>query len=161
MDRIMGYIKQYRYVALVLILGIGLMCLPSAGEKTEEAYSAEETAREKTLEERLESILSGMEGVGQARVLLAVAAGTRTIYQENEDVSTSDSGESIRRDAILITDENRREQGLVQQVISPEYEGAIVLCRGGDQPQVRLAVVEAVSNVTGLTADKITVLKMK
>ena len=39
--------------------------------------------------------------------------------------------------------------------------GAIVVCQGGDNATVRLAIIEAVSNVTGLGADKISVLKMK
>jgi len=41
------------------------------------------------------------------------------------------------------------------------YRGAVVVCQGGDNASVRLAVVEAVSNATGLTSDRITVLKMK
>lgn len=38
--------------------------------------------------------------------------------------------------------------------------GAAVVCDGADSPQVRLAVVEAVSAYTGLGSDKITVLTM-
>jgi stage III sporulation protein AG len=39
--------------------------------------------------------------------------------------------------------------------------GAIVLCQGADVPSVRLAIVDAVSKVTGLVANQISVLKMK
>ena len=46
-------------------------------------------------------------------------------------------------------------------VLSPTYLGAVIVCQGGDSPTVKLAIVEAVSNATGLSADKITVLKMK
>jgi stage III sporulation protein AG len=49
----------------------------------------------------------------------------------------------------------------VRQVIPPKYQGAIIVCQGAEKATVRLQVVEAVVNVTGLTADKITVLKMK
>jgi hypothetical protein len=37
----------------------------------------------------------------------------------------------------------------------------VIVCQGGDQPEVKLAVVEAVCDAVGLTADKISVLKMK
>ena len=50
---------------------------------------------------------------------------------------------------------------MVRQILSPEYLGAVVVCQGANDVQVRLAVVEAVSKVTGLGADKISVLKMK
>ena len=42
-----------------------------------------------------------------------------------------------------------------------QYLGVIVVCEGADSPAVRLAIVEAVSDVTGLGADRISVLKMK
>jgi len=39
--------------------------------------------------------------------------------------------------------------------------GAVIVCQGADDPQVRLSIVDAVSKVTGLGSDKISVLKMK
>ena len=50
---------------------------------------------------------------------------------------------------------------MITQVIPASYMGAIVVCQGGDRPSVKLAIVKAVSDVTGLTSDKISVLKMK
>jgi len=53
------------------------------------------------------------------------------------------------------------EQGLIQTVTPPVYLGAIVVCQGGADPSVRLAVTQAVSVITGIGTDRITVLKMK
>ena len=39
------------------------------------------------------------------------------------------------------------------------YRGALVVCQGGDQAAVRLAVTEAVMALTGLPADRITVVQ--
>jgi len=36
-----------------------------------------------------------------------------------------------------------------------------VVCQGADDPAVRLAVSQAVSSVTGISTDRISVLKMK
>jgi stage III sporulation protein AG len=36
-----------------------------------------------------------------------------------------------------------------------------VVCQGADDPVVKLLIVDAVSKVTGLGADKISVMKMK
>lgn len=161
MDRIIGYIKQYRYVALVLVIGLGLMLLPS-GEDNESQPDIQEVSHpEQTLEEKLAQILSQMDGVGKTQVMLTIAAGEETLYEWNEDISTGQETGTSRREVVIVTDESRKEQGLVQQVLPPTYQGAIIVCQGGDSAAVRLAVVEAVSNVTGLTADKITVVKMK
>ena len=41
----------------------------------------------------------------------------------------------------------------------PTYRGALVVCQGGDQADVRLAVTEAVAALTGLSSDRVTVAK--
>jgi stage III sporulation protein AG len=48
---------------------------------------------------------------------------------------------------------------VVTQRRYPTYRGALVVCRGGDRPEVKLAVTEAVAALTGLSADRITVAK--
>lgn len=161
MDRIISFVKQYKYVVLVLLIGIVLMLIPGGDEVKPTPVISEEAIQESTVEERLALILSKMEGVGKTEVLLTIAAGEETRYESNETQSTGQETGSYRREIVVITDADRNEQGLVQQVIPPIYQGAIIVCQGGDSASVRLAIVEAVSNATGLTADKITVLKMK
>lgn len=160
MDRIISLCRQYRYVLLVLAVGIGLMLLPGAEEAPAEDIPAE-TQQEDSLETRLSAILSHIEGVGKVQVLLTVSAGEQTLYQQDTDQATGSDSGTQRTETILITGGDRQEGGLVRQVIPPTYQGAVVVCQGGGSPSVRLAVVEAVANATGLTADKITVLKMK
>ena len=58
-------------------------------------------------------------------------------------------------------DNSRNERGLVIRTDPPKYLGAVVLCQGADSSVVRLAVIDAVSKVTGLGTDRICVLKMK
>ena len=107
------------------------------------------------LEQKLTEILSKIDGVGKAEVLLTEANGSNTIYQ-------TDAGQNYSNlDTVIITDGNREEKGLVKQVLPPEYRGALIVCQGADSAGVRLSVVEAVKSVTGLSSDCITVLKMK
>lgn len=161
MDRFIQWIKQYRYVVLILLLGMGLMLLPE-GKGEEAAADIRETVLpESSPEEKLGKLLSRMEGAGNVEVLLTIASGPETIYECDEDLSTGESGGTERREVVVITDDARNEQGLVQQVNPPVYQGAVILCQGADSPAVRLAIVEAVCDAMGLTADKITVLKMK
>ena len=110
-----------------------------------------------SISESLEQILGQIEGVGKVKVMLTQSAGEITIYQEDTD----HSADTVREDTVLVTGESRQEMGLVRQVIPPKYQGAVVVCQGGDRAAVRLAIVDAVAAVTGLTSDRITVLKMK
>ena len=161
MDRFMQWIKQYRYVVLILLIGMGLMLLP--GEKSEEAAPEirETEPAESSTEAKLANLLTRMEGAGKVEVLLTIASGAQTLYECDADLSTGESGGTERREVVVITDDARNEQGLVQQVNPPIYLGAVILCQGADSPAVRLSIVEAVCDATGLSADKITVLKMK
>ena len=152
------FLKKYRYVLLILGVGLFLMLLPEGGEAedTVETTPAETTA-EQSLQQSLEDLLSQVRGAGQVRVLLTESEGERTVYQTDQD-STSDS---LRVETVIVTGADKAQHGLVQKTDPPVYLGAVVVCQGGDDPAVKLAIVEAVSSATGLGADKITVLKMK
>lgn len=152
----MVYIRKYRYVVLVLLAGLMLMSLPEQ-KKEESAIPITQEETKPDLQEALSDILSHLQGAGKVKVLLTEEAGEQTLYQTDDN----SSADTIRRDTVLVTNSEREETGLVRQVNPPLYRGAIVLCQGADNAAVRLSVVEAVKSVTGLTSDRITVLKMK
>lgn len=154
------FIRQYKFVILVALLGIGLMLLPESNGEEPQA-TAPQVQEPDDIQSELEQILAQIQGVGKVSVMLTVSEGEQTLYEYNEDSSGSTDSSSLRRETVIITNSERAQLGLVQQVIPPVYQGAIVVCQGGDQPSVRLAIVEAVSAATGLSADKISVLKMK
>lgn len=156
-----AFVSKYRYAMIVLVLGLALMLLPVGGKKTEAVSSREEPVIQKDPSLELAGILGQIRGVGKVQVLLTIKTGETTVYQTDEDTSASDSGSSIRKETVIITDSERNQQALVVQVLPPDFLGAVVVCQGADDAAVRLAVVEAVSKATGLKADKISVLKMK
>lgn len=152
---------KYKYVLLVLLLGIFLMSLPEADKESIQADVSDPEPVATSKAKELEEILSQISGVGKVSVMLTEAAGSETIYQTDEDRAQSSDSESVRADTVIVSGSDRTEKGLVRTVVPPVYLGAIVVCQGGDSPAVRLSIVEAVSNVTGIGTDRITVLKMK
>ncbi len=157
-----SFFKKYRYVLLVLVIGVLLMAIPGKNQETESAVPEKDVVSQaKLAQDALEEILAQIYGVGKVRVLLTVNQGEKTMYQVNQDTTNSEQSELLRMDTVIITDSERSQQGLVQQVNPPQYLGAVIVCQGGGDASVRLSVVEAVSKATGLGADKISVLKMK
>ncbi len=151
-------VKKYRYVLLVVLAGLFLMVLPDG----KNAKAAPETATAETeprqdLQTELEEILSQIQGAGRVRVLLTQREGEWTVYQTDEDSTSS----GVRSDTVLLSGADRSQTGLVRQINPPTYLGAVIVCQGADSASVRLAIVAAVGSVTGLSTDKITVLKMK
>ena len=156
-DRMKEGIHRYRGVAIVILAGILLMGLPDRKEKIPEIVLP--ASNEISFSARLEEILGCMEGAGKVRLLLSEETGPMTLYQCDEQRQGTEG--EMRRDTVVVTDGSRREQGLIRQVASPRYRGAVVIAQGADRPAVKLAIVNAVSRAAGLSTDKISVLKMK
>lgn len=159
--KITEFIKKYKYAVLVLFIGLGLMMLPEKEKYIETESIQTEMIKETTINEQLAEILSKIEGAGTVKVLLTTRTGEETLYQTNEDVTYSDTSNSTKITTVMVTTSNRDEMGLIRQINPPQYLGAVIVCQGGDSPTVRLAIVDAVSKVTGLSSDHISVLKMK
>ena len=150
---------KYRYPALVLLVGILLMLLPKQ-EVTQEKQEVVEPVCE-TMEQKLVKILSTVEGAGKVDILLSVAQGEQIVYQTDQNSDISADRESKDTETVVIKDNQRGDNGLIQQTNPPKYLGAVISCEGAENPAVRLAIVNAVVAATGLTTDKVCVVKMK
>lgn len=153
-QRINALFGKYKYPILVVLVGLGLLLLPT--RETETPSVPVETVREASLEQRLEELLAQIEGAGAVRVLLTEDVGRETVWQTDVQSDT----DSVREDTVILEDSDRNENGLVRRITEPSYRGAVILCQGADAPSVKLAIVEAVRCVTGLGADQISVQKM-
>lgn len=156
-ERIKERFGKYKFVLLILCLGLLLMLLPSKNDspQIEQIPMAEEQTVD--ISDRLQQILAAVDGAGRVEVMLTQSAGEEMVYQTDMDVT----GEDSRQDTVIVTDGDRTQNGLIKQVNPPVYQGAIIVCQGADSAAVRYAVIDAVSKVTGLGSDKIAVLKMK
>ena len=164
MEKLREVLKKYRFAALVALAGIVLMVLPG-GKKdggSEEScaqdggFSLEET------EKRMAEVLGSVEGVGKVRVMLTLRSG-ETLSLAEDSSSALGSGGDVRQDSQVLT-VNRgsgRQEVVVTNRVYPRYVGALVVCEGGGSAGVRLAVTQAVSALTALPSDKITVLQGK
>lgn len=155
-------LKKFGAPAVILLAGLFLMLLPkSDGKELRQEVITEQPSHILTVEQQLSDILSTVDGAGEVCVMLTVASGEEIIYQSDISNSINTDSSTSRYETITITDAQRSQAGLIRQVNPPVYKGAIVVCKGAEDPRVRLAIVEAVSRITGLGADKISVMKMK
>lgn len=168
MDRVISrvnmpeIIKKYKYVIIILAVGIVLMLLPT-GKKdlTDKTVISEQSDNILSVEDQLAQILGSVKGAGKVQVMLSIAYGEEILYQTDDNYSEDSERISDSKNTVTVTDSDRNQSGLIRQVNPPMYSGAIVVCQGADNPSVRLAIMEAVSKITGLRTDRISVLKMK
>ena len=159
--RMQELFDRYKFVLLIIAVGIFLMVFPSSQEPQVSQPTNPVQTIESTVATQLEEILTQISGVGRVKVMLSESARAETVFQTDEDQSLSSDSESNHSKTVIITNSEREEEGLIKTVTPPTYLGAIVVCQGGDSPIIRLQIVQAVANVTGISSDRITVLKMK
>lgn len=159
-ERITAWVGKYKYVLLVVLVGIFLMVLPEGRKENTEPVHREQTQQTPSIDVELEEILSQIRGVGKVKVMITEASAAQTVYQTDTDTTASGENTSSRVETVVIGSGSSRE-GLISTVTPPVYLGVVVVCQGGDQPNVKLAVVQAVAAVTGVGTDHISVLKMK
>lgn len=156
-EKLRDFLKRYWYVVLVLAVGLILMAIPT-GNQEAEVSEQPIIPDNPALQEQLEEILMQIRGAGKVKVLLTESCGAQTVYQTDHDTRGEGSG-NVK--TVIVTDADRNQNGLIYRIDPPVYLGAVIVCQGGDSAAVKLAIVEAVSSVTGLSSDRITVLKMK
>ena len=158
---------KYKFVGLTVLIGVGLLLWPSGKKTTGTSGSSPAatapTAVEQDLQADMEEILGTISGVGQVKVLLTVDSdGERQLAQNTElaySGSTAAPEDYSRRSETVLVDGAEGDGTVVVRTVYPTYRGALVVCQGGDQAEVKLAVTEAVAALTGLSADRVTVAK--
>ncbi len=163
-EKLISYGKRYKYVALVALVGVVLMLLPSgdgAQESTPQPAAVSEEFSLSDTEQRMEQVLSRIRGVGQVRVMLTLKSGASLRLAENREDDLSDTESGHRRDVVTLSRGSGQEDVVVTEQTYPVYQGAVVVCQGAGDSSVHLAVVQAVSVLTGLGSDRITVVQGK
>lgn len=161
-EKLKGLLRKYRLPLLAALVGVAILLLPVGGE-TEEEQSAEAEVYSLTeTEARMEQLISAIDGVGKARVMLTLRSGETLSLAQDSSASAGSGGDTRQEQQILTVNRGSgRQEVVVTQRLYPTYQGAVVVCQGAGDSRVRLTVIETVSVLTGLSSDKISVVKWK
>ena len=149
-------LEQYKMALLVLAVGVFLMLLPTAAGGGEQSQTTvEESFDLAAFERRLEQTLSNIEGAGKTRVMLSVKSDGQQILAQNVE----QDGARTTSTTVTLGKGGSTQEVVALQKLGPQFQGAVVVCPGGEDPQVRLALAQAVGAVTGLGSDRISICK--
>ncbi len=154
--------KKYRFVILVILAGVVLMLLPAHGGEQEghgEELSGRETFSLERVEARMEEILGQIEGAGKLQLMLTLQSGSQLQLAEDTDLTAAADEQRSERSTVTLNRGSGVEDIVVTRQIYPIYQGAVVVCQGADNAAVRLALTEAVCALTGLSSDKVSIVK--
>lgn len=153
-------LKKYRYPALVLVLGLLFLLLPTGKQETVEPSGTSESSGFdlETFTQEAQRVLSQVAGAGQVQLLLTLDTDGHWDYLSDRTASQGENALQTQEQAVLMSQEGAQKPVTVERRY-PEFRGALVLCQGEPGPGLTLALKEALSSLTGLGMDKITVLR--
>lgn len=141
----------------------------SAVENTEEL-----NIYTKYLEEKLEKILTTVEGVGNVKVMITVSASGEQIIEKDlpnsKSITTEADADGGNRNineyenkesTVYLTDSNGNQIPYVVKQLEPAIEGVMVVAQGGGNAIVNKNITEVIQALFGIEAHKIVVVKMK
>lgn len=125
------------------------------------------------LEQRLESILSKIQGVGNVKVFINYSETNEVIamYNENSKINNTEEVDKtggtrkieqkdIQKD-IIYKEQNGEKIPITQKIIQPKLEGAIITAKGAGDATAKSNIIQAVEAATGLATHKIQVFEMQ
>ena len=126
-----------------------------------------ENVAETTLEEKLENILSKINGVGNVDVLITYNETEEIIPVYNTQDKTSLINETDSTGGTRVTQESdssreviyQNDEIIVKKTLSPKIEGAIIAATGAGNSSVKANIIQAVEAATGLATHKIQVFE--
>ena len=163
---------------IILILLVIVIILINSFDETEEKNDAIPVAitveKEKTesLEEKLENILSLIEGAGKVKVMISYQETEEKVplYDVSENITTTEEKdkeggtrktETKNSDQKIVFEENgNNKQIFVKQIIRPKVIGVIVIAEGANNIKVKENLINAVSAIIDVPAHHIQIFKM-
>lgn len=174
MDKTKQKFPKIKFAAIAVLVGLALIIFPFSFNTADDTKSVENQYADAfditALERKLENILSACDGVGRVDVMLTQKTGMENVYEhdisqniknQGGDDKFSESYSEQTKALALTQDSSYGENPVIIKQNFPQLMGAVVVCDGGGNDKVRLKILEAVKALTGITADNISIIKMK
>lgn len=165
--------KKPLLCAALLVAGIVLLVISEAATPSEQTSVPETTTSyynediggyAYALEERLTSIISRIEGVGETKVMVTLESSSEDIYLHNydygENVEPSGKSNIEQKDEYVIVEDKNGEKGIVVRVAQPKVRGVAVVCEGGGSQVVKSRITETVTALLDISAARVSVSEM-
>lgn len=161
-NKTVEFLKQNKFVLIILAIGLLFLVLPTERAATSSVPQGvvdegdDHSIAE--LQKELGEILSRIDGAGKVSVMLTIRSGTERIFAVDRESEEKDGTVELREEIVVVSGDSGENAVLIGQNY-PTFQGALVVCPGGSNPEVQLALTRALSALTGLSANRILVCK--
>lgn len=195
-DRLASWKKKLtkENMAILALLGILLMVIALPVKKTEntrdetglsdtgsDTMKTSETEKDdgdgsytQEVENRLEALLSSMDGVGEVKVMVTLSSSMEQVVEKDvpysmDTTKETDSAGGSRdvvnskqeETTVYVTDQAGNKTPYISKTLEPAIEGVTVVAQGGGNAVVQKNITDVIQALFGVEAHKIKVVKMK
>lgn len=158
-------------IALILLSSLLPKTSGNQGSNSEQCATTSSEEYLKQLEEKVQTLVEKISGVGNSNVMITLENGVENVYANSEKKSTDNTTDSSSSGTSKATDKNNTEQNVVvvdgkdgkQALVvtqkEPTVKGVVVVCDGGDNLTVVQDVIDAVTTALRITSNRVTVVK--
>ena len=171
-----------RLMVIAGVAGIGLIFFSSVFVRTPqtdktsaassagtEEFSLEDYRRELT--DELGNMIACIKGAGKTRIMLTLDGTVRSIYASDSDLQQRESSRRTGTDENADRQQNEKQSLITvrnkdgsQQAITigqqmPRIRGVLIVCEGGDDPEVCERIIQAVASALNISKSHVSVMK--
>ncbi len=106
------------------------------------------------LENKLESVITNVKGVGEVNVIITLEKGFEYIYVTEDETRTTSNGTTITTSTIILVD----GQPVLQEEIYPIIKGVVVVAEGASDINVKMNILTIVQTVIDIDNSKINII---
>lgn len=115
-------------------------------------------------EKELESLISKIDGVGKAEVMITLESCYENVYAKGYTSKKENETDSVKNETqeeyIIVKKGSNNEECLVVKVYEPVVKGVAVVAQGVSNVQVEAAVIQTVCALYGISSAKVSVEEM-
>lgn len=148
----------------LLISELPALSETSSPELTTVALKTGEQDYVEQLEERLNLLISKIEGVGAVTVMVTLESSVEDVYLHNfdygENIDSGGKSNIEQKDEYVIVDDGQAEKGIVVRVNQPRIRGVAVVCEGGGSDVIKTRITETVTALLDISSARVSVSEM-
>lgn len=171
-----------KYTKIIIFLGLaGILLIFLSGLFKGEPQKATETKKApvitadqyaEQLQQNLSQIVSSIQGAGSSKILVTMEKNTEYVYamQEKRNTQTQEDNtnsstvkkqdtDNTETSYILVKDSDGSQKALPVTEVQPTVKGVVVVCQGGDNPEVQQNVINAVTTALNISSKRVCVIK--
>ena len=159
-DRKIKALVAVGLIGIILIFASEFFASKEAAAPAENSQSFDYQQYTQSLEERLEDVISSIDGVGNCKIMITLENTNESVYATDNEIK-SDNNSVNQKDEYVLYETDGGETPVLIKEYMPKVQGVTVICDGGDNKQIQEKIINSVTALFNIPTSRVSVSKIK